>query len=107
MVFLNSQVSLNVSMLNWVIQFLFHINDLYVTEENVKKKEMNKDLKADFTIWKDFSAIFPFKKKTIQFPLSSVFIFNKEEPQFVNLPLTYETLFEFLAKSCTLFWKYS
>ena len=99
MVFLNSQVSLNVSMLNWVIQFLFHINDLYVTEENVKKKEMNKDLKADsplgsddFTIWKDFSAIFPFKKKTIQFPLSSVFIFHKEEPQFVNLPLTYETL---------------
>ena len=53
MVFLNSQVSLNVQMLNWVIQFLFHINDLYVTEENVTKKEMNKDLKADSPLGSD------------------------------------------------------
>ena len=35
------------------MQFLFHINDLYVTEENVTKKEMNKDLKADSPLGSD------------------------------------------------------
>ena len=102
-------------MLNWVIQFLFHINDLYVTEENVTKKEMNKDLKADsplglddFTIWKCFSAIFPLKKKTIQFPLSLNLYFQQKRAPICKFA-TYlrNALFEFLARSCTLFWKYS
>ena len=73
-------------------------------------------------IFKSFRVIFSLKKKTIQFLLSFNLFFQQKSPRVGSLPLTNETLFEFLtsqtgksyhvvvmylfnslAKTCTLF----